>query len=204
MFLWLTKTSSTIIEHLQQSYNKLPKHAVAYFYFDFNARAKQEVSACLSSIVAQLCTHIGTLPLHIKQSYERSSYGKLQPSLDELTGILFEVVESLNQAFIVIDALDECPKGGGRDLLLAVILDIKSRSLDNLHALVTSRREPDIEEYLTPLLTGPPIFLQGSEMNGDIQSHISSVLATDPKLKRWSNEIKQEIKDTLSKGANGM
>lgn len=177
---------------------------MAYFYFDFNTSAKLEVVACLASLVAQLYSHLSTFPPHIGQFYERCNLGKLRPSLDELTGILFEVIECLDHVFIVIDALDECPKDGERDLLLNILSNLKSRTLDNLHVLVTSRREPDIEECIVPLLTAQPISLQGSEVDWDIQSHISSVLATDPKLKKWSDEIKQEIETALTQGANGM
>jgi ankyrin repeat domain-containing protein 50 len=162
------------------------------------------VTACLSSLVAQLCTRLITLPPHLSQFYERSSQGKLHPGLDELTVILCEIVKSLHHVFIVIDALDECPKGEERDCLLTVLSDIESKSLQNLHTLVTSRREPDIEENLAAFLTSQPISLQGSEVDWDIRSHISSVLATDPKLKKWSEDVKQEIEITLTQGANGM
>jgi ankyrin repeat domain-containing protein 50 len=162
------------------------------------------VAACLSSLVAQLCTRLTTLRPHISQFYERCNHGKLRPGLDELTGILCEVIQSLGHVFIVIDALDECPKGEERESLLAVLSNIKSRTMYNLHTLVTSRREPDVEENLTPLITSQPISLQGVEVDGDIQAHISSVLATDPKLKKWPDDIKHEIEVTLTKGANGM
>jgi hypothetical protein len=177
---------------------------VAYFYFDFNSTAKQEMTACLSSLVAQLCACLPILPQHISQTFDRYSLGKLRPGLDELIGILCEIIQSLDHVFIVIDALDECPKGGERELLLASLSTVQSRSLDNLHILVTSRREPDIEEHLVPLLTSQPIPLHGSGLAWDIQSHISSVLATDPKLKKWPDDIKLEIETTLITGANGM
>jgi len=196
--------SSTIIRHLQQISELQHNFAVVYFYFDFNTTAKQEMTACLSSIVAQLCTQLSTLPSHLSQFYERFNRGNLRPSLHELTVILCEAIQSLNHTFIVIDALDECPKGDERDSLFTVLSDIKSKSLQNLHVLVTSRREPDIESVLSPLLTSQSISLQCSGVDWDIEAHISSVLATDPKLQKWSNEIKQEIGTTLTKGANGM
>jgi hypothetical protein len=177
---------------------------VAYFYFDFNTTAKQEVTACLSSVVAQLYSHLTTFPPHIRQLYERCNHGKLRPGLEELTGMLCEVIQSLDHVFVVIDALDECPKGQERDSLLTVLSNLKSSSLYNLHILVTSRHEPDIEENLAPMLTSQPISLQGSGVDWDIRSHISSVLATDPKLKKWSDDVKQEIEAVLTMGANGM
>jgi hypothetical protein len=118
--------------------------------------------------------------------------------------MLASFVDDFDNAFIVIDALDECPKDGERSELLAALSDIKPRSMDNFHLLVTSRREPDIEATLSPLLTTPAISLQGSHVDLDIQSHISHQLATDPKLKKWSPDIKEEIEQALRAGANGM
>ena len=112
--------------------------------------------------------------------------------------------DDFDNVFIIIDAIDECPKNGERDELLAAISDIQSRSIDTFHILVTSRRESDIEAVLLPMVTTPAISLQGSHVDLDIQSHISHQLATDPKLKKWSPEIKDEIRHTLATGANGM
>lgn len=96
------------------------------------------------------------------------------------------------------------PKAGERAKLLVELQKLHARSLSNLHVLVTSRREPDIEEVLTPLLTSPSMSLEGSEVDSDIQLHLAHQLATDTKLKKWSSELKSEIEDTLKNGANGM
>jgi hypothetical protein len=201
---WLTCFSSTIIQHLQHMCSNQLKNALAYYYFDFNTTAKQELSAYISSIISQLCAQLNIVPSHIKQVYERCSYGKLQASVDDLKEMLFCVIEALGHVFIVIDALDECPQNGDREQLLAVISDMKSRSLDNLHVLVTSRCEPDIEEALLPLLTVSAIPLQGSQVDLDIKLHISSQLSADPKLKKWSKEVKAKIENSLTDKANGM
>jgi ankyrin repeat domain-containing protein 50 len=136
--------------------------------------------------------------------YERCSFGELQASADDLKEMLFCTIEASGHVFIVVDALDECPSNGDREKLLAVISDMKSRSLDNLHVLVTSRRVPDIEEALLSLLTVPPIPLQGSQVDLDIKLHISSQLSADPKLKMWPKEVKVKIENTLTDKANGM
>ncbi|CZR54758.1 uncharacterized protein PAC_04642 [Phialocephala subalpina] len=113
-------------------------------------------------------------------------------------------IQALGHVFIVLDALDECPQNGDREQLLGVISDMKSRSLDNLHVLVTSRREPDIEEAMLSLLTVPAIPLQGPQVDLDIKLHISSQLSADPKLKKWPKEVKAKIENTLTDKANGM
>ena len=73
----------------------------------------------------------------------------------------------------------------------------------NLHVLATSRRERDIEESLKPLVTSE-FCLQSALVNVDIDTHISQRLQNDPKLKRWPARIREEIKDALMEGAQGM
>lgn len=177
---------------------------MAYFYFDFNTAAKQQVSTCFSLLVGQLCSQVHVLPPYIRQVHSRCAKGNHQPSLTELIQMLTSFGDDFDDVFIVIDALDECPKDGERGELLDSISDIKSRLIDNFHMLVTSRREPDIEAVLLTLATTPAISLQGSHVDMDIQAHISHQLATDPKLKKWSPEIKHEIELALTTGANGM
>lgn len=158
----------------------------------------------LSSLCAQLCTQMYQVPAYLLQTYRHYSMGTLQPSPIDLKDMLFNLIEELDQAYIVIDALDECPKIGEREQLLTVIEEMMQRPVNNLHILVTSRREPDIEEHLVPLLTSPAVALQGSDVDLDIQLHITHQLTTDAKLKRWPNDIKSEIETTLLNGAHGM
>ena len=200
----LTLISSIIIQDLLLQCNTRSHTALAYFYFDFNTTTKQELLYCLSSIVAQLCSQIKNVPDQIKKSYERCSSGKHQASIDEMRTMLFKVAESLDDVFIILDALDECPKNGEREQLLVALSEIMSQSCGNLHVLVTSRREPDIEQSLLPLLTHPAISVHGSGLDLDIKMYISWQLATDSRLKKWSAEIKSEIENSLTAGANGM
>lgn len=55
-----------------------------------------------------------------------------------------------------------------------------------------------------PLLATEGIPIQGSHVDSDIKLHISSQLSTDPKLMKWPSEVKAQIEDTLTAGADGM
>ena len=48
------------------------------------------------------------------------------------------------------------------------------------------------------------ISIRGSEVEADIRKHIENQLATDPKLKGWSDDLKACIKRTLVEKAEGM
>jgi ankyrin repeat domain-containing protein 50 len=196
------KISSTIVEHMKE-YCKKPDFALAYFYFDFNDTEKQEVSNFVSSLIAQLCSKVVDLPEQLKELHKRCNNGQEKAAMHELKAALSGMVKDFEDVFIIVDALDECPKNGEREELLGLITEMKSWSPSNLHLLATSRQEPDIKEALTSL-TNSAITIQGSEVESDIKLHIVRELATDPKLKNWSSDIKFEIESTLVAGANGM
>jgi len=182
--------------------------AIAYFYFDFNDIEKQNTTNYISSLIAQLCSQIVDLPEKLKDMYKRCNDGNHKADMDNLRAVLklFAAAEELHDLFIIADALDECPKNEKelREELLDLITEINSWSPSNIHLLVTSRQELDIKEKLTPLLTASPISIEGSEVEADIKKHIENQLATDPKLKGWSDDLKAHIERNLVKKAKGM
>ncbi|KAI9868362.1 MAG: hypothetical protein M1813_005805 [Trichoglossum hirsutum] len=75
--------------------------------------------------------------------------------------------------------------------------------MGKMHILVTSRKEKDIEEALTPSLTDQ-ICIEGAQVNSDIQLYIHEQLHNDSKLKKWPEKMREETEETLTGGANGM
>ena len=181
-----------------------PSFGLAYFYFDFNEIEKQKVSAFVSSLLAQLCSQTVGVPELLVDLYKDCQSGQQSPATSELKATLSEIIKEFEEVFFVVDALDECPKTCEQEELLAVIAEIKSWSPLKLHLLVTSRLEPDIEEALSPLLTSSAIPIQGFQIDLDIRLHVADQLASDPKLKRWSKDVKMEIENALVEGAGGM
>jgi hypothetical protein len=132
--------------------------------------------------------------------FARSQDGQRQPSTDSLTLTLQHMLRVFHQAFIIIDALDECKE---REELLGLIENIVNWKLDNLHLLATSRRERDIEETLGPLTTGQ-IRIESALINTDIHAYICERIQKDGNLKRRPANIQLEIEKTLMDGAHGM
>jgi len=160
-------------------------------------------------LIAQLCSKAIIPPERLKDLYEECKDGTHKADMPSLIAILklLAVADEPYDLFIVVDALDECPKDEGKELrkeLLDLIAEIKSWPTSNIHLLVTSRQEPDIKEKLAPLLTAPAISLEGSGVEGDIEKHVKNQLSTDPKLKGWSDDLKAHIERTIVKRANGM
>lgn len=141
--------------------------------------------------------------------YKRCDNGNRKAAVPELKEVLkhLAVVKDLDDIFIIVDALDECPHDevhGLREEALGLIVEFETWSASKIHLLITSRRELDIEQRLAPLLGIPPIPLEGSQIDSDIELHINEQLSTDQKLKRWPPHIKLQIEETLTARADGM
>ena len=123
--------------------------------------------------------------------------------MSDLKATIKSALEPARQFFIIVDALDECPYEE-RLRFFTILREFLSWRLSNLHILVTSRQEPDIVDALVPLVNLPPICIQTVKVDADISLHVKTQLANDPRLKKWSPQIKEEIETALVKGANGM
>ena len=113
-------------------------------------------------------------------------------------------MKAASEVFLILDALDECEI---RDELLECLSEIAKWKEENLHLLVTSRKEPDIDERLSDLIADNKIIsIQSSLVKNDICAYVRDRLQTDRKLKRWRNDmdIQREIEATLMGKANGM
>ena len=197
-----TVLSSTILEHVLGQHHAKPDSAVLYFYFDFNDSEKQRHEKMIRSLIVQLskyCSDTGLLKL-----YASCSNGERQPSREILLNALRQMMTSMRDTYIILDALDECTE---RDELLADLEEIVSWEDAKLHVLVTSRREKDIEEALTPLSDErSKISIQSALVNGDIRTYVHERLRIDRKLQRWQKnpQVQQEIETTLMRKADGM
>ena len=111
---------------------------------------------------------------------------------------------SLGDIYIILDALDECTE---RNELFEDLETVISWKDVNLHVIVTSRMEKDIDEALTPLINSRNrIGIQSTRVDDDIRTYIHDRLQVDRKLKRWQKDTKVQgmIEDTLMRKADGM
>jgi hypothetical protein len=71
--------------------------------------------------------------------------------------------------------------------------------------LFTSRKEPDIEQRMTELsvkLHNVPIL--SGDVNADVRLHVTQFVSDHRTMKDWSKDLKAEITNTISGGAQGM
>jgi hypothetical protein len=189
-----------VLQYCQYSYGMV----VAYFFFDFNDVEKQDLGKMLRSLIWQLSQQSGIIPASLDDLFSSCESGERQPSVDALQEVLRLMIQELPRAYVVLDALDECAQRIG---LMETLQTIAGWRLQNLHLLLTSRRERDIESTLKEFVDDKSrICLQSALVDKDIRLYIQARLATDKTLQKWrrNDGIRKEIEDTLIDGANGM
>jgi hypothetical protein len=199
-----TILSSAVIEHVFQYCSDNPATAIAYFYFDFNDAQKQDPELMLRSLLCQLLERVTTTSESIETLASLCRNKQQQPSQQALMTLMEHVIQEFAQVYIVIDALDECTQRSELMDLLKILL--KSQP-PNLHLLVTSRKERDIELLLQPWLREEDaMYLQSDVVDKDIQQYIRQRLSMDKSLIKWEKDtkIREEIEAALTHGAHGM
>lgn len=199
-----TIISSTILQDLLQYCDNYPAQVVAYFYFDFNDVQKQHAELMLRSLVCQLSQQSIEIPASLDTLCSSHEDGKRQPSLDALLEVTRRIMQSLPQVYILLDALDECAQ---RAELMEMLETMAAWQLQNLHLIVTSRRERDIERSLEGLVDlQNRICLQSEVVDKDIQQYVRQRLSDDKGLSKWGKDIalRREIESVLMKGSKGM
>lgn len=211
-FLWLhgipgcgkTVLSSTVLQNLIQHCRTHPGRAHAYFYFDFNDMNKQNPELMLRSLISQLSQQCTRAPTSLDRLFSSCNGGQRQPLSHALEEVLQQMIQELPHVYILLDALDECDE---RTKLMDMLESIATWQLQNLHVLLTSRRERDIESSLEVFVDGQnSICLDSKLVDEDIQRYVRQRLSDDRSLKKWQKDpaVVQEIENTLMKGAHGM
>jgi hypothetical protein len=139
-------------------------------------------------------------PESLDNLFSHCQDGQHQPTIDALTLIIRQILETFQQVFIILDALDECNE---REELLPLLETIFNWHLGKLHILATSRQQTDIEDFLEPLVTGQ-VAIQSARVDSDIHTYVDERLRKDPKLKNWPAHVRLEIEESLMSGADGM
>jgi hypothetical protein len=183
---------------------------VPYFYFDFKDTDKQNCRALLSSLLVQLCARSDPFYNILSRLYSSHDHGTRQPSDGSLMHCLKEMLSLPDQGaiYIVMDALDECPNKPGmpspREEVLKVIEQLVGLHLPSLRLCITSRSEADIRSALVPLTSHPVSLHEECGQRKDIIDYIKSVVRSDPRMRRWRDEDKNLVIESLSEKVGGM
>ncbi|KAH7069938.1 hypothetical protein BKA63DRAFT_569533 [Paraphoma chrysanthemicola] len=195
-----TILSSTIVENLLQHCQD-DLMVIVYFYFDFNDARKQDPELMLRSLLCQLLQHSATVPKGVDALL---SNGQRQPSAHALLEAIHQAAQEFTQIYIVLDALDECTQ---RKELMDVLETVAKWQLANVHLLMTSRKERDIESSLEIYVEDKDaVCLERDVVDKDIQLYVQQRLRDEKSLSKWNQDaiVRQEIEHALMRGARGM
>ena len=204
--------SSAIIQGIQ-TLCKAGLGSIAYFYFDFRDLDKQNRRNLLPSLLVQLSAQSSSRCDILHCLYLEHDNGTQKPTEAALTQCLKDMLTIPYQPpiYIILDALDECPNSYGvpspRWQVLSLVEQLMDLRLPHLHVCVTSRPEFDIRVTLGRLALHSVSLHDESGQRDDIVNYVRSVVYADSEetmMKRWRDEDKKMVVETLSEKADGM
>ena len=182
--------------------------SVAYYYFDFKDTGKQDRRGLLSSLLTQ-CTRSHHDYDILSVLYAAHDNGSRQPSEVDLIRCLKNVLAFPGRrVYIIVDAVDESPNRPGipspREKVLCLMKELVDLRHPDLRVCIASRPEVDIRTVLEPLVSHA-VSLHGERgQRRDIINYIQSVVESDVNMRRWRQEDRQLVIDSLSQKVNGM
>ena len=184
--------------------------SIAYFYFDFRDIHKQKLHNLLPSLLIQLSARSDSCCDILFQLYSTHDRGEQQPSDHAMVECLKKmlILDAQGPTYIILDALDECPKTSTipppREEVLDFVEDLVGLQLPNLHICATSRPEPDIRAVFEPLTARPVSLHDESGQQEDIANYVASIVGSDRRTRRWRKEDRDLVIKTLTEKADGM
>jgi hypothetical protein len=124
-----------------QSCSRRSTGVSAHFYFNYHGAQTQNPDMMLRSLISQLSHNCSRMSASLDALFALRDSGQGLPSLQTLLEALKQMISEFPQVFILLEALDGCRQ---RQELMEVLETAAGWHLDNLHLLVTSRKEQDI------------------------------------------------------------
>ena len=174
---------------------------------------KQSRRNLLPSLLVQLSAQSSARCKTLHRLYLEHDNGTQKPTEAALTQCLKDMLTVPDQSpiYIILDALDECPNSYGvpspRSQVLTLVKHLMDLRLPHLHICVTSRSEFDIRAALGRLALHSVSLHDESGQKEDIVDYVKSVVYSDSEetmMKRWREEDKKMVVETLSEKADGM
>lgn len=197
------RLSSKIIDHLEADKST---GILSYWYFSFSDPETQNIDNLLCSVIRQLCAGIHDIPHCVRQLKEKHEKVGSRPSTEALKETLNSILASLfrdgKNAFLVMDALDEFPAHVDPDESKPVkerrlfqrrdLLDLIRKLHEkhaNLHVLVTSRDEVEINDSLEAAIRLNIYHSVAGDVETFVQSSVDRLVHKNP----WKTKFRTEI-----------
>ena len=165
-----------------------------YFYCTSRSSLGHSIAVLFRSLLRQLCRPT-EVPVAIQKLYDLCDEGldHRPPTIHELGRSLREVVAPSSSSttstlvskdyYLLIDGLDEL-KPSLRDEFLEELRPILSQVNKNVHILVTSRTQREIEESLREVVTFDLLPVDTQSVQADIRTFVASEIRSHKLLRR--------------------
>ena len=115
--------------------------------------------------------------------------GLQQPSEEQLQNVLCDILDNFSQAYVMIDALDECTDREKTLNWVNKLISNTNRKAANLHIVVTSRPEIDIHDVFAAL--DPHSIDVGEANTKDIVEYL--MLQMESKFTKYDENTRAKI-----------
>jgi hypothetical protein len=189
--------SSSIINKLREADG--PSRGIAYFFFDGrdSQNALQRHDNLIRSLISQFFHKRGGIPSELADLYKHCGDHQ-QPSVNQLQDTLRGILDGFSHAHIVVDALDECTDREKTLIWVNKLVSDTDRTAENLHIMVTSRPEHDIESVFKAFVS---IDVGSATANRDILQYLK--LQMESKFKEYNAITRKKIESGLRESAEG-
>lgn len=191
-----TILTAIVVENLHARFSNDSTVGIAYNYYNFKRQDQQTADKLMASLLRQLCFSQSSLPEVVESLYDKHSYRKTQPSLEEIASVLQAVIRTFSRVFIAIDALDEC-RIQERPLFLSELFKVQAET--NVNIFATSRPILEIEKMFQGCIS-----LDVVASREDIYKYVDGHMSILPKFVHDNTDLKEQIKTEITNIAQGM
>lgn len=210
-----TVLTSSVIDHVQQ-FISTRRHAsaLAFYYFQFSHKDTSTMDLMLRSLIYQISYWKGSSPTalaefaseHFRHTRRHHKSGVIyrdgvsQPSTSELISILRGITEEVDEVFLFLDGLDECVD---QHDLLEMVDQMLRWNVERLHIFLTGRFDQNLGTTME-VMNVPTVEVNKQVVDRDIELFVKEQLTSHPKLRKWSPKLRDQIRDSLIAGSQGM
>ena len=173
--------------------------AVACFYYDFASREVQSPTNMLGSLLKQLLSGLGAIPMEIMQKFrgQKKAIGGRRLQLQDIVKMC-AIVTSLQRTFICVDALDECVPRHRLEVLEA--LGQILRGSPNTRMFITGRSH--IQGVVEGGLGGRTLSVSIKSRDDDIVTYLRARLSKDTTPDAMDNSLENDIMKSIPEGTS--
>ncbi|KAK6526134.1 hypothetical protein TWF281_011170 [Arthrobotrys megalospora] len=193
--------ATSVIDHLYNKHRST-KACIVYFFCDFHTPETLRYRAILSSLLKQIVIMNGMLSDRQQEKLEAAYLESMYPpDISQIGDLLISFAKKLGRLYITIDGIDECPTDDMLDIL-GFCKRLLAKKPKDLKIILSSRPDIDVPRSLKISYN---VSLSTAMHRPDLEAYIQSELETKcSNLDLYPAKVKEEVKQALLKGADGM